>query len=155
MTELEATADLYPSSLQIVLQAVGKAVFQTVSRVIAVFAGGLRARLDEEDDLPRRRLYGQVFLKRSSGRAFLVDAKRSGAWKPLVSHHFRLGGSADRRLLVSRSGWVAVVGDVKRVRSLPGLVIYDLQTESPSGSGFVSLVGTSDAPSLRASAGYA
>jgi len=142
MTELVVTRDRYPSSWQISLQSVCKPVFQAVLWVMEAFAGGVRGSLDAAVGLPRRQLFGQVFLKRSFGRAFLVDAKRSGAWKTLVGHYFRLGGPVERPLLVSRSGWVAVVAEVTRVRRFLGLVIYDVQTESPNGSSFVSLVAT-------------
>lgn len=140
MTELVATRRAYPSSLQIIGQAAGKPLVQAVSLVMEVLAGGARGNLDHKEHLPRRRKFGQVFLKRRSGRAFLVDAKRGGAWKPLVAHHFRLNESERPRLLVSRTGWVAEIESVTRVRRLLGLVVYDVQTKSPNGSSYISLV---------------
>lgn len=129
----------HPSSLQISVQAVGKPIFQLIEFVLELFSGGVHGKSWTEAALPPRDLFGQVVLKRRFGRAFLVDAKRSGAWKSLVAHLFRLGGSEDRRLLVSRSGWVAEA-NVLRVRKFLCWVIYDIQTESPNGFSFVSLV---------------
>jgi hypothetical protein len=90
-------------TVSLLLAAAWRIVRVPAMLIVEFLTGGIGAR-ELDRDLPRKRLFGWV-LRPSECAEFRRRARDADAWPTAVSGWFRVGGTPDEPVLISRTGW--------------------------------------------------